>query len=193
MMELYIVRHGQSEANLNGTYSGWAHVPLTEQGIADAERAGELLKGIEFAKVYASDLKRAMQTCETALPGAEYETDPLLREISTGILTGTYHKAALEKYGDAHKRCTEARDYSRYGGESHEMHCRRVAKFMKKLEENPVEGNVAIFCHDGTTKAMLNYVLGVDMHPYRVRTDNGAVSIVCYDKGAWYLKRWNMV
>jgi len=33
MTKLILIRHGQSEANLNGTYSGWAHVPLTEQGI----------------------------------------------------------------------------------------------------------------------------------------------------------------
>jgi len=70
-MQVFVVRHGQSTANLAGTYSGWSHVPLTEKGIADAAHAGQLLKGIEFAKVYASDLKRAMQTCQTALPGAE--------------------------------------------------------------------------------------------------------------------------
>lgn len=193
MMEVYVVRHGQSTANLAGTYSGWSHVPLTDKGIADAAHAGELMKDIDFDKVYSSDLKRAMQTCQTALPGAEIETDPLLREISTGTLTGMYHKEALAMYGEAHRKCTQARDYSRYGGESHQMHCARVNQFMKKLEENPIDGKVAIFCHDGTTKAILNYVLGADIHPYRVSTDNGAVCIVCYDNGAWYLKRWNIV
>ncbi|MBQ1945733.1 MAG: histidine phosphatase family protein [Clostridia bacterium] len=193
MMQVYIVRHGQSEANLSGQYSGWAHVSLTEKGFADAAHAGEVMKGVEFARVYSSDLKRAMQTAQTALPGAELILDPLLREISTGILTGTYHKDALALYGEAHRKCTQARDYSRYGGESHQMHCARVNQFMKKLEEDPIEGNVAIFCHDGTTKAILNYVLGADIHPYRVSTDNGAVGIVCYDNGAWHLKRWNIV
>lgn len=193
MMQVFVVRHGQSTANLKRAYSGWSHVPLTEKGIADAAHAGEILKDIPFAKVYASDLKRAIQTCQTALPGAEFETDPLLREISTGTLTGMYHQDALKMYGDAHLKCTQARDYSRYGGESHQMHCARVNQFMKKLEENPIEGNVAIFCHDGTTKAILNYVLGADIHPYRVSTDNGAVCIVRYDKGAWQLKRWNIV
>lgn len=192
-MEVYIVRHGQSEANLNGTYSGWSHVPLTEQGLKDAAHAGGLMKGISFAKVYSSDLKRALQTCQTALPGVEIEEDVLLREISTGTLTGMYHKEALKLYGEPHRQCTVNRDYSRYGGESHQMHCARVAKFMKKLEENPIEGNVAVFCHDGTTKAILNYVLKSDLHPYSVRTDNGAVSIVCYENGMWYLKRWNVV
>jgi len=193
MMQVYIVRHGQSTANLDGTYSGWSHVSLTEKGIADAAHAGEVMKGVEFARVYSSDLKRAMQTAQTALPGAELILDPLLREISTGTLTGTYHKDALKLYGEAHRKCTQSRDYSRYGGESHQMHCARVSQFMKKLEEDPVEGNVAIFCHDGTTKAIFNYVLGADIHPYRISTDNGAVGIVCYDNGAWHLKRWNIV
>ena len=193
MMQVYIVRHGQSEANLSGQYSGWSHVSLTEKGIADAAHAGEVMTGVEFARVYSSDLKRAMQTAQTALPGAELILDPLLREISTGTLTGTYHKDALKLYGEAHRKCTQSRDYSRYGGESHQMHCARVSQFMKKLEEDPIEGNVAIFCHDGTTKAILNYVLGADIHPYRISTDNGAVGIVCYDNGAWHLKRWNIV
>lgn len=193
MMQLYIIRHGQSEANLKRMYAGWSHVPLTERGIADAAHAGELLRGVEFARVYSSDLKRAVQTCETALPGAAYIEEPLLREISTGTLTGLYHYDVLEKYGDAHRKCTAERDYSRYGGESHPMHCARVDRFMKALEENPVEGNVAVFCHDGTTKAILNYVLGADIQPYRISMDNGAVCIVCFDKGAWYLKRWNII
>ena len=192
-MNLYFIRHGQSEANATGTYSGWAHVSLTEKGIADAAKAGKLLQGITFEKVYSSDLKRACQTCETALPGVAYETNELLREISTGILTGTKHADALVKYGEAHKKCTADRDYSRYGGESHQMHCERVDKFMQMLEANAVDGNVAVFCHDGTCKAILRYVMGVDFHPYRVTNDNGAVNVVTWNGKSWCLKRWNLV
>jgi len=54
-MNVYFVRHGQSEANAARTYSGWSHVPLTEKGIADAAHAGQLLKGIEFAIVMPTD------------------------------------------------------------------------------------------------------------------------------------------
>ena len=191
-MNLYFMRHGQSVANATRMYSGWSHVPLTEKGFEDAAKAGKVLAGIHFDKVYSSDLLRACPTCETALPGVPYEKNELLREISTGILTGTNHFAALEKYGEAHKRCTEARDYSRYGGESHQMHCERVAKFMKMLEENPIDGNVAVFCHDGTAKAILSYVLGVEFHPYRVTNDNGAVNMVSWDGRVWQLNKWNI-
>ena len=192
-MNVYFVRHGQSEANATRMYSGWSHVPLTEKGLADAAKAGKILQGVHFDKVYSSDLKRACQTCETALPGIPYETDVLLREISTGILTGQKHMNVRAKYGAAHMVCVETRDYSRYGGESHEMHCARVDKFMKKLEENAVDGNVAIFCHDGTCKAILRYVLGADFHPYRVTNDNGSVNVVTWNGQSWYLKRWNQV
>lgn len=192
-MNVYFVRHGQSEANANGTYSGWAHVPLTEKGIADAAKAGEILKGVRFDKVYSSDLLRARQTCETALPGTVYETKELLREISTGILTGTRHTDAREKYGEAHRYCVENRDYSRYGGESHQMHCARVDQFMKMLEENAVDGNVAIFCHDGTCKAILRYVMGIDFHPYRVTNHNGSVNVVTWNGKSWFLKHWNII
>lgn len=192
-MNVYFVRHGQSEANANRVYSGWSQVPLTEKGLQDAANAGKIMKNVHFDKVYSSDLLRARQTCETALPGIKYETDVLLREISTGILTGQKHMEVRARYGAAHMACVEKRDYSRYGGENHEMHCARVATFMKNLEENAVDGNVAIFCHDGTCKAILRYVMGVDFHPYRVTNANGSVNIVTWNGQSWLLKRWNQV
>ena len=68
-MKLYIVRHGESETNRKGLWTGWLDVALTDKGIADAERVRDTLRGIKFDKVYSSDLQRARVTCEIALPG----------------------------------------------------------------------------------------------------------------------------
>ena len=58
-MKLYMVRHGQSVANLNKQHVGWGQVLLTEKGEDDARGAGEILKNYSFDKVYSSDLLRA--------------------------------------------------------------------------------------------------------------------------------------
>ena len=58
-MKLYIVRHGESETNRKGLWTGWLDVALTDKGIADAERVRDTLRGIKFDKVYSSDLQRA--------------------------------------------------------------------------------------------------------------------------------------
>ncbi|MBQ3015525.1 MAG: histidine phosphatase family protein [Clostridia bacterium] len=58
-MKLYITRHGESETNKKGCWTGWLDAQLTDKGLADAELARETLRGIKFDKVYSSDLIRA--------------------------------------------------------------------------------------------------------------------------------------
>lgn len=87
-MRVYIIRHGESETNRLNCWTGWLDVDLTEKGTEDARKAGKLLEGVEFDKLYASDLIRAKQTLETALPGYEYETSPALREVNVGAIAG---------------------------------------------------------------------------------------------------------
>lgn len=133
-MELYLVRHGQSQANADNQLAGWYDVPLTEKGAGEARAAGEKLRGIEFEKVYASDLMRACQTCENALPGVEYEKTALIREISVGEFEGLYYDQDPDD--ERHRRfrnCDALRDYSPGGGESHQDQLRRVRTFLEMV------------------------------------------------------------
>ena len=57
-MKLYLVRHGESQTNLEHRFTGQADAPLSEQGKEDARKAGEKLKGLHFDRVYSSDLCR---------------------------------------------------------------------------------------------------------------------------------------
>ena len=193
MIRLYVVRHGQSESNLAGVYSGWGRFLLTEKGFADAARAGALLKDIPFAWVYSSDQERAVQTCQTALPGIPFEQTALLREINVGSISGITPARAEELYGDAHRQRIAARDFSDYGGETTAMQYDRAVQFMKILEHGSAEGNVAVFCHEGTVKCMLRYVLQADITWNRFYADNGSVAIFSWDGEIWKLEAWNLV
>ena len=192
MFNLYVIRHGQSETNLSGVYCGWKQTSLTEKGFNDARNAGKVLAGIPFEKIYVSDLKRAIQTCETALPGCTYEIDPLLREISVGTLVDMLPAEAQEKFGEPHRLARVYRDFSAYDGESHEMHYARIAQFMHKMEQSGHEGNVAVFCHEGTVRCMLDYVLGMAFSRKGAIVDNGSVSVLCWNGQRWLLKKWNI-
>ena len=191
-MDLYIIRHGQSESNALRTFCGWHQVNLTEKGRKDAENAGKILKGIEFETIYVSDLIRAIQTCETALPGSEYSIDPLLREIDVGSLAGIYVPEAEEMYGDKVRTARKYRDYSGFGGESTEDQHSRAAKFMRKMELSDHTGNVSVFCHEGTVRCILDYVIGAKFGTPRAAVDNGSVSVFSWDGEKWHLKKWNM-
>lgn len=193
MMDVYVIRHGESEGNVGQYYCGWGPIPLTEKGISDAEQAGKLLRSIPFCKVYSSDLKRAIQTCEIALPGVSYEQSPLLREINVGDLCGLTRYQAIAHYGEVHRQRMLDRDFVAYGGENTPMHNLRAAQFMQLLEQNAVEGNVAVFCHDGTIKGMLNYILHTQLPITHFVTDNGSVSVFRWDGNQWQLKHWNII
>ena len=106
-MKLVLVRHGQSEWNLENKFTGWVDVDLSEKGYAEAKHAGQILKdhGLEFDKAYTSVLKRAIKTLNIILE----ETDQLwlptvkswrLNERHYGALQGLNKAETAEKYGD---------------------------------------------------------------------------------------------
>ena len=106
-MKLVLVRHGQSEWNLENKFTGWVDVDLSEKGYAEAKHAGQILKdhGLEFDKAYTSVLKRAIKTLNIILE----ESDQLwlttvkswrLNERHYGALQGLNKAETAEKYGD---------------------------------------------------------------------------------------------
>ncbi len=106
MPTLTLVRHGQSLWNLENRFTGWVDVPLTEQGEAEARRAGERLRasGIGVDVAYTSALLRAQETLrllsETAGLTVPVIRDPALNERHYGDLQGLDKAATAERYGD---------------------------------------------------------------------------------------------
>ena len=106
---LVLLRHGQSQWNLENRFTGFHDVDLTDNGVQEAKNAGEMLKnaGIAFDKVFTSTLTRANKTTrlalETAGQGDLIETMTAhddLRERDYGDLTGLNKDETREKYGD---------------------------------------------------------------------------------------------
>ncbi len=73
MNKLILLRHGQSQWNLENRFTGWKNVPLTEKGETEAKKAGELIKKykISIDKVFSSVLERANRTAKIAIKHAE--------------------------------------------------------------------------------------------------------------------------
>ncbi|NEX93736.1 2,3-diphosphoglycerate-dependent phosphoglycerate mutase [Caulobacter sp. 17J65-9] len=104
---LVLLRHGQSQWNLDNRFTGWVDVNLTPEGEAQARRGGELLKdaGIHFDREYTSVLTRAIRTGEIALHAAGQGWVPVvkdwrLNERHYGGLTGLNKAETAEKFGD---------------------------------------------------------------------------------------------
>lgn len=107
MHKLVLIRHGQSQWNLDNRFSGWADVELTALGEQEAREAGELLKreGYAFDVAHTSVLKRAVHTLWGVLDAMEMtwlpvHTDWRLNERHYGALTGLNKAETAAKYGD---------------------------------------------------------------------------------------------
>ncbi|MEL6361063.1 MAG: 2,3-diphosphoglycerate-dependent phosphoglycerate mutase [Pseudomonadota bacterium] len=107
MSKLALLRHGQSEWNLQNRFTGWVDVSLTDKGIDEARQAGELLKqaGVEFDGAYTSVLTRAIKTLNLTLEEMDRLWLPVvkdwrLNERHYGGLTGLNKAETAEKHGD---------------------------------------------------------------------------------------------
>ncbi|MEM9750960.1 MAG: 2,3-diphosphoglycerate-dependent phosphoglycerate mutase [Pseudomonadota bacterium] len=106
MPMIAMLRHGQSQWNLENRFTGWADVDLTDAGRAEAAKAGALLKatGVEFDRAYVSVLTRAIRTLWLALENMERMYLPVekswrLNERSYGALQGLNKAETAERHG----------------------------------------------------------------------------------------------
>jgi 2,3-bisphosphoglycerate-dependent phosphoglycerate mutase len=106
-MSLVLLRHGESVWNAENLFTGWVDVPLSEKGLAEAKRGGELLKdaGLLPDVLHTSLLRRAISTANIALDAADRHWIPVrrdwrLNERHYGALQGKNKKQTLEEYGE---------------------------------------------------------------------------------------------
>lgn len=107
MSRLVLVRHGQSEWNLQNRFTGWTDVDLSEKGRDEAAEAGKTLRenGFHFTLAYTSYLKRAIKTLNIILDRMDLDWIPVekswrLNEKHYGMLQGLNKAETAEKYGD---------------------------------------------------------------------------------------------
>lgn len=107
MKKIVLLRHGESAWNKENRFTGWTDVDLTEKGVTEAVKAGELLKekGFRFGKAYTSYLKRAVKTLNCVLDRLDQDWIPVekswrLNEKHYGQLQGLNKAETAAKYGD---------------------------------------------------------------------------------------------
>ncbi|MEE2868116.1 MAG: 2,3-bisphosphoglycerate-dependent phosphoglycerate mutase, partial [Pseudomonadota bacterium] len=136
---LVLVRHGQSDWNLKNLFTGWKNPDLTEQGVAEAHKAGEQLRDLKlsFDVAFTSDLSRAQKTLDIILEelgqtGLETFKDQALNERDYGDITGMNKDEAREKFGEEQVHIwRRSYDIPPPGGESLKMTAERVLPYYK--------------------------------------------------------------
>ncbi len=162
-MELWAVRHGETDFNAEGRIQGQLPVPLSALGRVQAEHLAERLRGVRFDAFYASDLARTRETAETverALKMAILYL-PALREIHYGIWQGlTADEVAKLHPEEAARRKAEPLRYLPPGGESWVMVGERVVAEVERLAARHAGERVLMVSHGGPIISLVNRAWG---------------------------------
>ena len=171
---LYISRHGESEWNTLGKWTGWTDVSLTEKGINDAKAVGQaFLTGISFDAVYTSDLKRTHETFDALMGGAGSELRassagvvraPELNERDYGIYTGKDKWEVQKEVSDeVFTGIRRGWDYPIPEGENlKQVYDRTVPYFISEILPRLKSGEkVLIVAHGNSIRALMKYLDGV--------------------------------
>ncbi len=137
MKQLVLIRHGESQWNLENRFTGWVDVPLSPKGEQEAREAGEKLRTFRFDHAFTSVLTRAIKTLEIVLDvigqsGLPVEQDQALNERMYGDLQGLNKAETAKQYGEAQvKLWRRSYDVRPPGGESLKDTAERVLPYYR--------------------------------------------------------------
>lgn len=161
-MDITLIRHGQSEANVSGRWQGQGDSPLTEHGEAQARSLGERLTTAPVDAVFASDLTRAQQTAKAL--GRELTLLPQWREIDVGAWEGLTRAEVAAQFSEEAARLAEgATDVPVGGGESWEDVKTRAVAALSELHAAHEGKKVWVVSHGGLITALTANLLGISM------------------------------
>lgn len=165
MAFLVLVRHGESQWNLENRFTGWVDVPLSEKGVSEAKTAGQRLKkeNLHFDVAYTSDLKRAQNTLQFILEALGQTSvpthkDKALNERHYGDLQGLNKAETAQKFGDEQvKIWRRSYDVAPPKGESlKDTAARTLPYFESKILKDIQKGlNVIVAAHGNSLRSIV--------------------------------------
>ena len=195
MTSIYLIRHGQTAWNKEEIFRGRTDVPLDETGLAQAELAGESLKGVTIHGIYSSPLSRAFQTAEKIAQFHHLKVEPLDGLIDMSF--GNWEGHALEKIksmdGETYRQWREEPHLARLpGGETlGDVRERAMIALEEVIELNPGK-TLALVSHRVVNKVLICGILGIDnSHFWQIAQDTTAINLIQYKKGQYTLSFMN--
>lgn len=163
-MRLWLVRHGETEANVAGLYSGHAPTPLTERGIAQAQSLSGLLRYVPFDNVLCSELERARHTTQLILAEREVPVRnmPELNEMFFGDWEMRHHRdLAREDAENYAVWCNDWQNATPTNGEGFQAFSQRVERFIAQLADYKDSQNLLVVSHQGVLSVLVARLLSM--------------------------------
>ena len=189
-MEVYLIRHGESEANAGGYHSGWAPVSLTEKGRSQARETAALIENVPFDRIIASDLRRAQETAHIIFPDRDIEFCADIRELDTSHLFGRLVSDLKKEMGEIYLNARRTFDYGPLGCEPQAAFLQRTRRFFDGMASLDC-GRAAVVAHAGVIRALGSFAMNLPILQFPLPVSNCSVSVLEYKDGAWRMQRWN--
>jgi probable phosphoglycerate mutase len=194
LTRLCVIRHGETDWNVERRIQGHLDIPLNAAGRAQAEAAGRGLRGRRFAAAYSSDLGRAWATAEAAVRGLDVSVrpEPGLRERHYGIFQGLTAAEGAVRHPAAHARYA-ARDphYDFETGESLTAFAARVVAAVEALAARHRGESLLLVSHGGVLDILYRHATGRPLSaPRDFSVPNAALNWLEVGAAGWRVTAW---
>ena len=194
MTETILVRHGETEWNVEEIFRGRIDIELNETGMKQAELLAEYLSHLQLEAIYSSPLKRALTTAETIAGYHKLGVNvaPGLIDFNYGEWQGLPHQEVEDKYKELYAKWINSPDQVRIpAGESLDDVRERVLGVVRNVVAR-YEGTVALVSHRVVNKVLICALLGLDnSHFWNIKQDTGGTTTFTYEKERFILTEHN--
>jgi broad specificity phosphatase PhoE len=184
MSLIYLVRHGQTDWNREKIFRGHADRPLNDHGLREARAVADFLSGQPVNFIYASPLKRAMQTAEPLAEQRDMKVEvlPGVIDLDFGEWSGMPMKEVKDKYPDIYQDFIKHPEKAEFpGGESLREAQERAMKAVREVAERHPDMTGAIVTHRVICKIIILGLLGLDVsHFWEISQDTACINLFEY-------------
>lgn len=190
MLNIYLLRHGETEQNLKGFYYGNLDVDITSKGIKQIEYISNRIKNVTFDKIYSSNMKRAISSASiiSRNKGVTCIKDKRLNEMNLGVFEGKSYENIQREYPiEFEKWSDDWKSYAPPEGESYIYFYKRVREFFEEILKLKDE-NILLVTHGGVIRSILTYIMGEDLDAFwKFGSKNGDLTLVKYEYENLYI------
>lgn len=190
MLNIYLLRHGETVQNLEGVYYGSLDVDITNKGMKQIEYINNKVKNLTFDRIYASNMKRAVSSASiiSGSKGVTCIKDKRLNEMSLGVFEGKSYEDIQREYPiEFQKWSDDWKSYAPPDGESYIEFYKRVKEFFQEILKFKDE-NILLVTHGGVIRSILTYVMGENLDVFwKFGSKNGDLTLVKYEYENLYI------
>ena len=195
MTKIYLVRHGQTEWNTQLIFRGRKDIPLNERGHKQARTIAGALKDRNIDAIYASPLRRAVETAQPVATLSELEVVPVqgFIDINYGEWEGVSYHEIKKRYTDQYAQWEQRPELVRFPqGETLDTVKERAFGALTDIVRMNPARPVLIISHRVINKVLLCALLGLsNVHFWEIRQDTGCINIIEYSRQRFVLCAMN--